>query len=163
MKDSLKELKLTKNSNHPYWSDSDFSMHELLECLLEQTGPAVVRISSFSITEIAIRAFTNLKDRGLITGLKCLFDFTVRQHRLGVLFFAANVITHIALCKCHAKLILIENDEWKVAVVGSANFNVNDKKEVGIISAVHSIYEKFSKKYDEWFAEALIVEKDEFE
>jgi hypothetical protein len=160
MKNSLTGLKLSKNSNLPYWSDADFSMHELLECLLEQTGPASVRISSFSITEIAVRAFSNLQERGLITGLKCLFDFSVKQHRLGLLFFASNVLTHISLCKCHAKLILIKNDEWRVAVVGSANFNVNDKKEVGIISSVESIFNMFSKKYDDWFSEAMIIDRD---
>lgn len=161
MEDSLKKFRLSQNQNIPFWSDGDFSMHELLEYLLMQTGKASVRISSFSITEIAIRSFSRLQENGLISELKCLFDFTVKQHRLGLLYFASNIIAAISLTKCHAKLIIIENDEWKVVVIGSANFNINDKKEVGIISAVPAIYNTFSTKYNEWFNEAIKIDKDD--
>lgn len=162
MKNSLENIRLLNQTNIPFWSEGNFSMHELLQHLLEQTGAASVRISSFSISESALRSFVYMSEKGLIKSLSCLFDLTVKQHRLSLLFFASNVTTSISLTKCHAKLILIENEQCKVAVIGSANLNVNDKKEVGIISTEDAIFSMFSKKYDEWFNDALTIEKDGF-
>jgi hypothetical protein len=162
MKDLLKDLSLEKNKSLPIWSDGDFSMHELLERLLQITGPATVRVSSFSVTEVAVRTFLRLQDEGLMKSLTCLFDLTVKQHRIGLLFFAKNVVAEIRLTKNHAKMIFIENDEWKVVLIGSANFNVNDKKEAAIISTIDCIYQKLSNVYDMWFKDSMPVTNELF-
>ncbi len=146
--------------NAAYYSEGDFSMHELLEALLDLTGPASVKITSFSITEVAIRAFHRLSEERKITNLRCILDQTVKSYRLGLLLFAVNVSSEIALAKNHAKIILIENDKWKLTVVSSANFNVNDKIEAGIVSGCHDVYDFFSLKFDETFQKSTIVDKD---
>jgi HKD family nuclease len=144
----------------PYYSEAEFSMHDLLELLIELTGPASVKITSFSITEVAIRAFHRLSDERKITDLKCIFDHTVRMHRLGLLFFALNVTSEIALTKNHAKIILIENDEWKLTVISSANFNVNDKIEAGIVTGCSDIYYYYLRKFEETFQKSIIVDQN---
>lgn len=144
----------------PYYSEAEFSMHNLLESLIELTGPASVKITSFSITEDAIRAFHRLSEDRKITDLHCIFDHSVRRHRLGLLFFALNVSTEVALTKNHAKIILIENDVWKITVVSSSNFNVNDKIEAGIVTGCHDIHAYYSQKFDETIQKSVIVDKD---
>ena len=144
-------------------SDNDFSTHELIAHLLEQTGPARVRISSFSITETAIRSFIRLQEEGLITSLTCLIDLSVKRYRIGLLFFASNVVNEIGMTNIHAKMVFIENENWKVVVVTSANLNNNDKKEAGVIISIPWHYQSLLAHYENWYSESLKVTPDEFE
>lgn len=130
---------------------------------MNQTGPAKVRISSFSINETAIRCFLRLKESGLITSLTCLFDLSVKRYRIGLLFFASNVISEIGMTNIHAKLVFIENEHWKVLVITSANLNVNDKKEAGVIITMPALYQQMLNHYENWYNESLKVTPDEFE
>lgn len=156
----IQEIK--QNVTFPFASEGRFSMHELLEFLLMKTGPANVRITSFSITEVAIRSFLNLMETGIILKLECLFDISVKRHKLGLLYFVNNVASSIALTKCHAKLILIENDKWRISVIGSANFQVNDKIEAGVISTSPGFLEFYRNRFTSWFLKGILISKDEF-
>lgn len=158
----LEEIQIQQNKNTPYASEADFSTHELVNHLLKQTGPAAVRISSFSITEIAIRSFLNLRESGMITELTCLFDMTVKRHRPGILYFALNIVNEVRLTKIHAKLIFIDNIDWNLVVVTSSNLNVNDKMEVGLIISNPKEYQFYSDCFDKWFNDALKIDPDEF-
>lgn len=146
----------------PFSSEGTFSMHELLEFLLQRTGTASVRIMSFSITEVAIRSFLNLMENNRIEKLECIFDLTVKRHRLGLLFFMNNVVSAVSLTKNHSKLILIENSHWKITVVGSANFNVNDKIEAGVISTQSEFFRFYDERFTRWFNQGILVNSDEF-
>jgi hypothetical protein len=153
---------ITWNVTFPFVSEGEFSMHELMEFLLEKTGPASVRVTSFSITEAAVRSFLHLMETGVIRHLDCLFDLSVKRHKLGLLYFVNNVASSIALAKCHAKLILIENREWKVSVVGSANFQVNDKIEAGVISTRPEFLQFYWSRFTLWFLKGILITQDEF-
>jgi len=153
---------IRQNETIPFTSEGEFSMHELLEYLLLKTGPAKVRITSFSITEAAVRSFLHLMETGVILSLECLFDLSVKRHKLGLLNFANNIATSIALTKCHAKLILIENSDWKISVAGSANFQVNDKIEAGVISTCPEFLTFYLDRFSIWFTKGILISKDEF-
>lgn len=146
----------------PYYSEGEFSMHQLLEYVLSETGPAEVMLTSFSITEVAVRTFLNLTEEKKITGLQCIFDFSVKQHKAGLLFFASNITANIALAKCHAKLILIHNEKWRVAVVSSANLQINDKIEAGIIATTQEIFNFYYPKFIRSFDNSLKITPDDF-
>lgn len=146
----------------PIASDGEWSMHQLLEYLLGISGPARVWISSFSITEVAIRSFLKLQERGLIEELHCLFDLTVKRHKAGLLFFANNVVSEISISKCHAKLILIQNKKYTISVVGSANFNINDKKEVAVIHFGQWFFDFYKDRLTVWMDAGLKITPDEF-
>lgn len=135
----------------PYYSRAEFSMHELLEFLVWASGPARLRLSTFSLSEIALRTLYRLVDSKQITGLQCILDTTVKRHRLGLLYFASHITASIALTKNHAKILLLDNDTHRWVVVGSANMNLNDKIEAGIVSSDPVIYTRFSSWFDEEF------------
>lgn len=137
-------------------------MHELLEYLLSVTGPAFVRITSYSITEVAVRTFLRLVENKSIIDLECIFDLSVKQHKAGLLFFASNITPKIALTKCHAKLMLILNDDWILSVVSSANLQVNDKIEAGIIVGDASVFNFYKDRFNKTFDKSLKISKDDF-
>ena len=146
----------------PLASDGDWSMHHLLEYLMEKSGPAEVWISSFSITEVAVRTFLNLHEKGLIRELHCLFDFTVKHHKVGLLFFASNIVSEIAIDKCHAKLILIRNEKFTITVIASANFNINDKKEVAVIHFSQWFFDFYHQQLSQWIESGIKISAGEF-
>jgi len=125
----------------PFFSEGLWSMHDLLLFLLETTGPAKIWLSTFSISEAAIRALFMAGEKGMIQEIHCLFDHTIRKHKLSLLFFAHNVVSDISITSNHSKLILIESPEWKISVVGSANMTPNPRKEAGVIFTTHSTFD----------------------
>jgi hypothetical protein len=90
-------------------SEAEFSMHHVFEELLKITGRAEVKVSSFSISDTALRCFYRLFEEGVITEMQCLLGISVKRHKLGLLFFANNTGIEVSLVKNHAKLIFIKN------------------------------------------------------
>lgn len=76
----------------------------MLEYILNFTGPANVRITSYGISETAIRAFVNMMDSGLIKKLYLLFDVSTKRNKLSLLLFASNVATKVFIGANHQSL-----------------------------------------------------------
>ena len=127
---------LEHNSWSAYFTDGSWSLHQLLEYVLEQTGPAEIHLSAFSLSENAVRSFVNLKESGKITKLHCLLNNQMARFKTDLMFFLMNVSDTVKLAPCHAKVIVIENEKWKVMIIGSANFNRNIRYESGVICTI---------------------------
>jgi len=117
-----------------YASIGEWSMHDLLFHLLEQTGPADVFISTWSVSENAVRQIIAKILDGSIRKLAAIFDWRVKMRRPEAFEMAKFNISDIRLTTCHAKVTVIENEKWSIAVVGSANYTNNPRIEAGVIS-----------------------------
>lgn len=148
---------IMQNQTKPFFSEGLWSMHDLMLYLLEITGPAKIWLSTFSISEAAIRALHLAIEKGFITESHCLFDHTIRKHKLQLLFFASNTVSDISISANHSKLILIENDSWKISVVGSANMTPNPRKEAGVIFSVPDIFDQYKSHLVKSIAEGFPV------
>ena len=153
--------KLKKDTIYPFWSNGRWAMHDLLSWLLKQTGPASVQLSTFSISEVALRTIAHLIETGVIEWLECLFDYTIQRNKLQLLFFASQLTTNIYIAPNHSKVILIENDDWKVAVIGSANMTPNPRKEAGVIITDAESFEKMQNKFHDIITESKKIEQDD--
>lgn len=122
-------------------------MHELIEHVLRHyNSPAIVTMSSFSIAEEAVRSIINLRDDGLIHEISCVFDTSVKHHKLRMLFFGLHVVDHVYLTENHSKLVLFQFVDHVVVVVGSANLQRNSKIEAGIILSDQSLFNFYYNK-----------------
>jgi len=126
---------ITDGGSSHYASLGDWSTHDLLFYLLNITGAANVYFSTWAISEFAIRQLFSLIESGLILELKGIFDYRNGIHKTAELEFLRNITTEIKAAKCHAKVCVIENDTWGIAIVGSANFTRNPRIEAGVICA----------------------------
>ena len=133
---------------YPFWSNGRWAMHDMLSWLLKQTGPAEVQLSTFSISEVALRSLAHEIEIGMIEKLECLFDYTIQQNKLQLLFFASQLITNIRITPNHSKIILIENEFWKIVVIGSANMTPNPRKEAGVIITDKEVFKKMQKQFE---------------
>jgi len=116
-----------------YASLGDWSTHDLLFFLLEQTGPARVYFTTWAISEYAIRQLYQFIEHGLILELKGIFDYRNGIRKPAELQFLQKITTDIKAAKCHAKVTIIENDNWGISVVGSANYTRNPRIEAGVL------------------------------
>lgn len=128
-----------------FWSDGKWSTHELLLYLIDFAGPCNVYLSTFSISEIAVRALYLGMDEGKILNLHCLFDMNIKRHKSGLMYFADHVANEIILTNNHSKVFLIENSTWKISVLGSANMTPNPRKEAGAIFSDKKTFDFYLK------------------
>ena len=122
-----------------YASLGDWSTHDLLFFLLQQTGPARVYFTTWAISEYAIRQLYLFIENGLILELKGIFDYRNGIRKPAELQFLQKITTDIKAAKCHAKVTIIENDNWGISVVGSANYTRNPRIEAGVLCCDKSV------------------------
>lgn len=128
-------ISLVKNDTTVYWvSNGDWSMHEMLMALLDITGPAHVAISSYAMSESPARIIALLKEKGSILSLISVLDNRIDVRTAGSFQLMKGISDKMVLVDTHAKVTVITNEDWNIAVVGSANYTENKRYEAGIIS-----------------------------
>ena len=138
------------------------SLHQMLNTILERTGPASVWLSSFSICDEAICSLKWMKDSGLITDLHCILDYSMRKTRMDLLEFLAKISEELILNHNHTKIILILNEKHSVSLITSANFTENRRWEVGIEHGLPEVAEILLQFMKEAIKDGLpIIDKNE--
>ncbi len=143
---SLKDMEsqigtLQPNTVYHYATGGQWSAHELLAYALNQTGPATVYISTWTISEDPLRVILSLIDQGLITELHCLFSDRILKDKIEPLQLARGLAQRMAFTKVHAKSIAVLNEENGIAIVGSGNLSRNPRIESGTIDTHRSAAE----------------------
>lgn len=136
--------KLVKGVDTHFWSFGNFNMMRLVFWILEQTGPADVIMSTYSISPKTIQGVLNRRERGQIRNIRFIVDSRVRS--LSPKPFDMLVANFDYRCiSIHAKVACIYNENWKVTVVSSQNATDNPKMERGTIFTGNDVFE-FDKK-----------------
>lgn len=107
----------------------NWSTPHLIAFILNQIGPAKVWLTSWSVKEQAVRILLGLADQGLITELHALFDERTKVQCPQAYQLAQNQIADIRLTKIHAKVTVIQNNDWGISIVTSANLTRNPRIE----------------------------------
>ena len=117
-----------------FYSKGAFNLVQLVLYLLKQTGPAHVFLSSYSIASDSLAAMKRREEAGEILSIRFLIDNRVRTISPKPFDYLATAFEgKYRCCALHAKIALIWNSEWQVAVVTSMNATHNPKLERGII------------------------------
>ncbi len=123
-----------------------WSSHELLDHLLNFTGPAKVFLCTWSIKEMPVRMLVGMIASERITELHCLFDNRVKTQTPEVFHLVKLHAVNARQSVCHAKVTIIENDQWSITIIGSANYTNNPRIEAGVICCNKEISD-FHKKW----------------
>ena len=116
-----------------FFSDNDFSLHELIAALLHKVGPSELGIITWSITIDPISVIGKLKADGLITKLSGLIDARTQRNHPQAFQMVLELFDELRIISSHAKVTLISNDHFKITIIGSANLTINPRLEVGQI------------------------------
>lgn len=120
-----------------YLSFGDWSMYNLIDQLLNLTGPAHFYFSTWGLSEMSARKLVEWLDEGRITGITALVDVRAQHRHPAAYHLCKNKFAQIKSCDCHAKVaVLIPQapSNPNISVLGSANFTENPRIECGIVS-----------------------------
>lgn len=137
-----------------WFNHGKFSIYDLIEYLLLCSGKAHLKITSFSLSEEAIRKFIFFKEQELIDTAAFLFDHSTARNKLSLMLFISKSFA-VRLSNNHTKIILIRNDLHHLVVSCSANLNQNLRHENGFISTDLGTYTLFDTYFDTVFQKAL--------
>ena len=127
-------MPLEKYGIQPYFSNS-MQLADVIEWVLEQTGPAHLQISTFSTGEEFLRRLFRLKRSGRILTCRMFCDLRAARKTVSLYHFNKSVFDHVCLCENHSKVLILFNDNHTVAVVTSQNQTRGNRFEAGIITS----------------------------
>lgn len=119
---------------------------DILQWILDQTGPASVKMASFSISEEFLRRLYFIEQSGLIKDIDIILDFKATNKTLILWPFIAQTVRNCYLASSHAKILLVGNDRWKVSVVTSQNLTRGNRYESGCISTSPEIFDSLTEQ-----------------
>lgn len=117
-----------------FWSNGDWSLYQLIDKLLQQTGPETeVYLATWSISELSARKLLAWVEEGRIKKLVGVIDFRSKNRHPAAFHLSKNIFSEIRIAYCHAKVTaLVGNGHW-ITVNGSANWTENPRLESGVI------------------------------
>ena len=130
---------LADNPSQAYLSNM-LQVANVLRWILDQTGPAYVQLTSFSISEEFLRRIFFIEKENLIRSLDIVLDFKATNKTLILWPFIAQTVENCYLASNHSKLLLVFNDKWSVSVVMSQNLTRGNRFESGFISTDKSVF-----------------------
>ena len=132
-------------------SRGQFSLIELIETVLQRTGPADVYISTWTAAHAEIDDAFEFLNNGMVTSCHWLFDISFKSRNPAFWTRVIDLFGADAVRQCwnHAKMAMIENDSYKVTILTSANLNKNPRLEYYLIRENAAFFD-FNRQ---WFME----------
>lgn len=108
-----------------------YSIINVIEAMLRQTGAADVIISTWTAADAEIAAAFNFLKNERINRLQWIVDrsFPTRQKKYYNSLINAFGESSVSMTNSHAKFVLISNDNWKIVIRTSMNLNENKRLE----------------------------------
>lgn len=138
---------LSESSNQAYLSNL-LQVADILQWILDQTGPAHVQMTSFSISEEFLRRIFFIEKAGLIRSLDIVLDFKATNKTLILWPFLEQTVENCYLASNHSKILLVHNDRWAVSVVMSQNLTRGNRFESGFVSTDREVFDRLHSQVD---------------
>ena len=124
-------------------TNGNFSLIDLIHSVLKKTGRARVVIGTWSAGIKDAHQIKWMMETNLISDIKLLTDhsFKGRQKKYAASIEDLFGLENIRTSEMHAKFVLIENNNYKVAIRSSMNLNANKTCELFEIDEGSEIYD----------------------
>lgn len=146
---SIKDIlsPLAEKEYQAYLSNA-LQVADILKWILDQTGPADIKMTSFSISEEFLRRIFFIEKEGLVRSLDIVLDFKATNKTLKLWPFIAQTVKNCYLSDNHSKILLVSNEAWKIAVVMSQNLTRGNRYESGFVSTDPSVFDSLDQQLD---------------
>ena len=114
---------------------------DLLEWVLQQTGPADIIQSSFSIAEEYLRRlfFMRQNKEGLIKSVELVLDHKATNKTAKLWPFILQTIERTYLADNHSKILIVNGEKFPAAIVTSQNLTRGNRFESSIITVIPQV------------------------
>lgn len=127
--------------------DNRIQLFDIIEKILDETGPAEIYISTFSTSEEFLRRIYRLKQKGWLTKATMLVDLKASRKTVNLYTLISNVFDEVYLSENHSKVILIKNAKWLVSICTSQNQTRGDRTENGMITTDPRIFLELQTRF----------------
>lgn len=117
-----------------FWNQTNIDLHQVLEAVLQKTGPAEILLCSWSISVPAMKVISRLISSGLIRSVLAVVDFRTRKDHPEAFAMAKELFAGVKILPCHAKCIVVLGENFSASITGSANLTNNPKQERLMVS-----------------------------
>ena len=117
----------------------NWSLHDVLERLLQLTGPAHVCMTSWAISEAPARKISRLLASEQILSMHCVFDHRTVKHCPSAMQLVTGQFGKVKLTGIHAKVLVIQNDSWGISVTSTANATNKKRIEKYVIACDRNV------------------------
>lgn len=113
------------------FTKGQFSIIDVITHALTITGPARLRISTWTAANTDVTTVLDFVNDGTLTAARWLVDLTFQRrspelaHRIREVFGADS----IRVAQNHSKFFLLDNDDWQIVCRTSMNLNFNPRFE----------------------------------
>ena len=119
-------------------------------CLVQLTGEATIRQTSFSISEEFIRRLFYMRKSGKVKDVQLLLDHKATNKTLRLWPFIVQTIDRCFLADNHSKLILIEAaGPFRVAIITSQNLTRGNRHESAIVTTDETVFATLAKEFED--------------
>lgn len=146
---------LSKEISH-WFNHGKFSIYDLIEYVLIITGPADIKVTSFSISEEAISRFNYFLKSGMVREGKFIFDHSTSKSKFDLLLYLSKTYS-VTRTNNHTKIILISNEQYHITISSSANLNQNRRHENGFAATDLVTFHLFEEYFDTIYNRAIPV------
>lgn len=140
-------------------SKGQFSLVEIIEHCLNQTGPAHVTISTWTAAGADLAHTNSLLHSGSVLSAKWLLDTSFPSRQPGYCKILEDLFgtESIVVTKNHCKFVLVRNENWDVVIRTSMNLNLNNRLEKYEISDDKKMAEMLEALYQGIKTEGLTL------
>ena len=117
-----------------YATAGDWATHDLVLHLAAQTGPIHLAMSTWSISEPAVRQIVRALGDGRILSLGLLADWRVLTHCPEAHQLASAIATRCRIANVHAKVAVLHSATAQICIVTTGNLTHNPRIEAGVIA-----------------------------
>lgn len=161
-----KEILIEKDSRIYAMVDGSFIFGDWIEAFLVKNRKcAKITLSTLSLSQENIDSFINLINAGYISELNIIvsdYFFANEKHNLVPYMYKyldINDIFQLSVCRTHTKITLIEFEDYKYVVSGSANLRSSDNLEQISIEENTDLYDFNLKIHQEIIKEFKTINK----
>lgn len=124
-------------------SMGEWSAEHVICHVIEQCGPMRLLMATWSASDASVNRLALVMEQGNITACRALLDWRVKVRTPNALAVLRKQLpsTDLRLDSCHAKVFLLDNDDWHVALVGSPNLTANPRIEASVLTESREVWE----------------------
>ena len=128
------------------FNKGQFSIVDIIEAVLEITGPSHVVVATWTAASADLSRIQNFLERNKVITAQWVVDysFETRQPKFCAQLRETFGDDCIRTTASHCKFVLIKNDEWNVVIQTSMNLNQNKRMENFWVCDDKDMYESFS-------------------
>lgn len=128
------------------FNKGQFSIVDIIEAVLEITGPAHAVVATWTAASADLSRIQNFLERNKVITAQWVVDysFETRQPKFCAQLRETFGDECIRTTASHCKFVLIKNDEWNVVIQTSMNLNQNKRMENFWVCDDKDMYESFS-------------------